>query len=172
MPHTLGLTDAALMRSLPPDCETVWKAVLKLYIGKMPNENKTSDGADISDDDEHSKRIKLLDEGIEWVRIKSWANLNLTVAERNAANKLGYTRNKWDSGFGIRTLRETLSQCDKDGKNSTMHRVIVVCSSLYLDFRAIALSVREQVVYDLVLIGYFNLCSSLHPYLTTDAVNT
>ena len=80
----------------------------------MPNENKTSDGADISDDDEHSKRIKLLDEGIEWVRIKSWANL--TVDERDTANKLGYTRNKWDSGFGIRTLRETLSQCDKDGK--------------------------------------------------------
>ena len=115
MPHTFGLTDAALMRSLPPDCETVWTAVLKLYIGKMPNENKTSDGADISDDDEHSKRIKLLDEGIEWVRIKSWANL--TVGERNAANKLGYTKNKWDRGFGIRTLRETLSQCEKDGKN-------------------------------------------------------
>ena len=146
MPHTLGLTDAALMRSLPPDCETVWTAVLKLYIGKMPNENKTSDGADISDDDEYSKRIKLLDEGIEWVRIKSWANL--TVGERNAANKLGYTKNKWDRGFGIRTLRETLSQCDKDGKN-LRHAPCDVSSSfvcLYLDFRAIALSVREQVV--------------------------
>ena len=69
MPHTFGHTNAALMRSLPSDCETLRKAVNKTIM-QMFYEDKDSD-------------------------IKLWADL--TPDEKDAAGTLQYTRNKWDT---------------------------------------------------------------------------